>query len=117
MADEVSDNSSRTCPVQDVAKDTNVPQPVSVVLVISDDDDEAEIVGSKLENTEELEAATLSDAPKPTRRSATVAVGEENRREDDGSPSDQTCSICLGGFDNKAFPDQCFRILPNTTLH
>ena len=84
---------------QQTQEDTKISRKRAELLVISDDDDEIEIVKVKTRRQDEKAADRETD-----KELSKNQLGSE-------SPRDQTCSVCLGEFDNKAFLDQCFRIL------
>ena len=84
---------------QQTQEDTKISRKSAELLVISDDDDEIEIVKVK----------TRRQEPKAADRETNKELSKNQLGSE--SPRDQTCSVCLGEFDNKAFLDQCFRIL------
>lgn len=77
----------------------------------------------KIESSDEEASKGVSLAPKS--ETGSCRDGSDNMKQPfhskdtvvgSSSPKDSTCSICLGEFDNKAFLDQCFRILLHVTV-
>jgi len=84
-------------------------------------DDEVEIIAIvkkegnpgpsiKVESGDENEDCEFTDEKKSIDLKM-VCDQESAAGKGNASPKDQTCSICLSEYDNKAFLDQCFRIL------